>query len=875
MINRFDASLSVRLGLCLFSLLIFACSGEPQNASPEPNLIWSELPDLPEAVGGPIAGISNGALVVAGGANFTASMFEGGTKVYHEEIYVLEEGAEQWQKGFRLQEPLAYAATVDTDAGIVCIGGHNEQEVSSKVIRITWNPVSKSIEMDTLPNLPSPLTFGAAVLMRNTIYVAGGQSSLDAKAAMMNFWSLDLSSKTPSWQELGPWPGPARVLPGLAAQNSGEKMEIYLFSGAEIIQADSGKVPRRCLTDGYRYNPGEHDSLLRWQRISSLDKPVVAAPVISFGPSHILVFSGTDCELDDQFWTLKDDNPGIPPAIRSYHTITDTWIKIGEMPGGKGVVTSKALPWQKGVVIVSGEDRPAHRTPNVRHVRIESNIPAFGYLNYSVVGAYFLLLTFMGFYLAGREKTTDDFFLGGKRIPWWAAGLSIFGTQLSALTFMALPAKVYSTDWTYYVGAVGIVLITPLVISYFLPFFRRLNITTAYEYLELRFNLLIRLVGSFNFILLQIGRMAIVLYLPAMALSLVTGINMYVSILAMGILSTLYTVLGGIEAVIWTDVIQVIVLLGGAIISLVFVFSQIDMDTADLVGSAWDQRKFHMITWSSDYTTTAVWVVLFGNMVTSLVSYTTDQSVIQRYLTTPTEKQAAKALWTNALITPIAGLIFYALGTSLFLFYQSHPQLLKPELQTDAILPLFIVQQLPVGISGLVIAALFAAAMSTLDSGMNSISATVTTDFRRWFNDAHGDQVHLKLARWITVAAGLIATVSALLLATFSIQSVWDMIFILSGLVTGGLGGIFILGIFSQKANGHGALVGLISGAFVIVLVQQFTQIHFFLYTAIGLVVCVVVGYLASLFITPSRLVDLRGLTIYTMVEKTREKKHV
>jgi Na+/proline symporter len=257
-------------------------------------------------------------------------------------------------------------------------------------------------------------------------------------------------------------------------------------------------------------------------------------------------------------------------------------------------------------------------------------------------------------------------------------------------------------------------------------------------------------------------------------------------------------------------------------------------------------------------------------MVTSLVSYTTDQSVIQRYLTTSSEKQAAKALWTNALITPISGLIFYGLGTSLFLFYQSHPQLLKPDLQTDAILPLFIVQQLPIGISGLVIAALFAAAMSTLDSGMNSISATVTTDFRRWSNDAYDERINLKLAKWITVAAGAIATVSAILLATFSIQSVWDMIFILSGLVTGGLGGIFILGIFTQKANGPGVLLGLICSALVMYLVQQFTQIHFFLYTAIGLIVCVVVGYTASL-ILPSSNDQLQGLTIFSKLDKLGE----
>ncbi|NND33777.1 MAG: hypothetical protein HKN76_14400, partial [Saprospiraceae bacterium] len=334
---------SMRYIIYLLSLLFLACSNQPIPKGSEVALKWKELPELPEAVGGPVAGVSNGALVVGGGANFTRSMFEGGTKVWHDEIYVLEEGAEHWQGGFQLPEPLAYSATVDTEFGIVCIGGHSENVVSAKVFTLNWIPALRTIQIDTLPDLPGPLTFSSAVLIDNAIYVAGGQSSLDAKAALKNFWRLDLSSGHREWEILKPWPGPARVLAGLAAQNSGEKVEIYIFSGAEIIEVPEGQVPRRCLTDGYRYNPREKDPHTGWQQIADLDAPVVAAPVIAFGPSHFFAFSGTDCTLDDQFWTLKDSNPGIPTAVRSYHTITDTWIKIGDMPGTKGVVTSKAL----------------------------------------------------------------------------------------------------------------------------------------------------------------------------------------------------------------------------------------------------------------------------------------------------------------------------------------------------------------------------------------------------------------------------------------------------------------------------------------------------------------------------------------------------
>ena len=178
-----------------------------------------------------------------------------------------------------------------------------------------------------------------------------------------------------------------------------------------------------------------------------------------------------------------------------------------------------------------------------------------------------LSLVVMGFYFSRREKGTDDFFLGGKRIPWWAAGLSIFGTQLSAITFMAIPAKAFATDWLYVLLTVGILAVCPVIIICFLPFFRRLNVTSAYEYLELRFNLPVRLYGSASFLFFQLGRMSIVVLLPAIALSAVTGLNVYMCIIVMGVLCTLYTVLGGIEAVIWTDVIQVIVLMGGTFLS--------------------------------------------------------------------------------------------------------------------------------------------------------------------------------------------------------------------------------------------------------------------------------------------------------------------
>ena len=362
----------------------------------------------------------------------------------------------------------------------------------------------------------------------------------------------------------------------------------------------------------------------------------------------------------------------------------------------EALVTTAATRWNGRIVIASGEDRPGHRSPHVLALETRHQPSGFTKLDYVCLGAYLAMLIGMGVYFSRREKTTADYFLAGRRIPWWAAGISLFGTQLSAITFMAAPAKVFATDWAYFVNTFAFMLITPVVVYFYLPFFRRLNLTSAYEYLEQRFNLATRLYASAAFILFQLGRMAIVLFLPAMALSAVTGMNVYVCIVVMGVLSTVYTVLGGIEAVVWTDVLQAIVLLGGGLLCLVIMIFGVDggMSTIFSIGMADD--KFKVIHWGWDYTTSTIWVLVIGNLFINLVTYTSDQVVVQRYLTTRDEKSAADSIWMNAAIVLPETIVWFLLGTALYVFYKLTPELLSPNLPTDSIFPHFISQQLPV-----------------------------------------------------------------------------------------------------------------------------------------------------------------------------------
>jgi len=463
-----------------------------------------------------------------------------------------------------------------------------------------------------------------------------------------------------------------------------------------------------------------------------------------------------------------------------------------------------------------------------------------------VIVLYFSVLAWMGYFFSKRQKSTNDYFKGGERIPWWAAGLSIFGTALSAITFMAIPAKTYSTDWSYFMLNMTIFLAAPIIVFVFIPFYRGLNITTAYEYLEIRFNIVVRLIGSLSFILFQIGRMGVVMFLPSIALNVATGIDIYLCIALMGIVSLVYTMLGGIEAVIWTDVMQVIVLLGGAIISLVIIVLSVKGGFLGIVEVAGENKKFNILdfTWSLQQPT--VWVMLLGGIFSNIITYGTDQTMVQRYLTTKSQKEAAKSVWTNALLTIPATFIFFFVGTALFVFYRIYPNEMNSDLLlNDAIFPWFISTQLPPGISGLLIAGIFSASMSSLSSSMNSAATSYSTDihFRFKWNKKSNE---LSVARYATLIIGIAGVLFALFMATLDIKSLWDEFQKILGLLIGGLGGVFLLGIISKKANTPGALTGMVTSIIVQFLVAYYQPVHLLTYTATGVISCFIAGYLGS-----------------------------
>lgn len=798
---------------------------------------WKELPPLPAGISGHFAGTHNGALIVAGGSNFDVSPFQGGTKQWLDRIYVLEPGAETWIDAGRLPAPRAYGGMVSTpDQGVILLGGSDGVTCSNEVLSLTW--AGGQISVNTLGTLPVALGWHGAALVDKAIYVVGGQTDPKATGAENRVWKWDYTVEGATWQEVEPLPGPSRMLPVVVSRDN----HLFVISGASLTPGDGTAPGRIFLNDAYRYAPGQG-----WKTLTGPPTPLLAAPALPWGQAHILVASGDDGRLFVQSATLGDTHPGFPNTLWAYHTITDTWAEKGTVP--TPTVTVPAVLWEGGMVIPGGEDRPGHRVASVLSGTPTPIAKTLGWLDYGALGAYFSVLVGIGIYCARREVNTQVFFLGGGRIPWWALGISIFSTSLSSITYLAIPANAYATNWVGFLSNMCIVLVAPFVVWFYVPRFRRANLPTAYTFLERRFNTAVRIYGSLVFILFQFGRMSIVLYLPAITLSASTGLSIEVCILATGAMATFYTVLGGIEAVIWTDVIQSVVLLAGAILALYLVATNVEGGAVAAFNTAIEHDKFHTFNWTWDMTTTAVWVCIVGNFFAMLYPYTADQTMVQRYLTARTEQDAKRAVWVNAAFTIPVSVIFFGLGTALFVYFEHHPTQLDPTLKNDAILPLFVMTMFPAGMKGVLICGVFAAAMSSLDSSMNSMASVLVNDYYRRFKAGVTEVQALRVARWLTLLLGSLGTAAAWFLAGMSSTSLFDTYMKLLGMAGGGLAGVMALGMFTRRTSGAGALCGAAAGGVAVYFANAYNVTHFYLHGMIGFLVAFGVGYGASLIL--------------------------
>jgi SSS family solute:Na+ symporter len=468
------------------------------------------------------------------------------------------------------------------------------------------------------------------------------------------------------------------------------------------------------------------------------------------------------------------------------------------------------------------------------------NLPLF---DLAIIAAYLVAMVLVGVYFARKNHSAAQFTKASGLIPGWATGLSIYATFLSSNTFLGVPGKAFGSNWNSFVFSLSMPLAAYMAARFFVPFYRRTGEISAYTHLEHRFGAWARTYAVVCFLLTQLARMGSIFLGIALSLQALTGYSMQMIMIVMGICIIFYTVLGGMEAVIWTEVVQAVIKTFGALLILYLIVEEMPGGVSEIVTIGKANDKFSLGSYSLDFTQSTFWVVLLYGFFINLNNFGMDQNYIQRYHTTASEKEASKSLWLCVWLYVPASLLFFVIGSCLFAYYQLHPEFieaikqkvaldrlpatasaaevsrliatLQPADYGDKVMPHFMVTKVPPGLMGLIVSAILSAAMSTISSGMNA-SATVFTEdiYKRYVNAHVSDRKLLTLLHLTTVVVGLLGLGTGL--AMIGVKSILDAWWTLSGIFAAGMLGLFLLGLISRQTKSHEALTATAIGVLVI-----------------------------------------------------------
>lgn len=491
----------------------------------------------------------------------------------------------------------------------------------------------------------------------------------------------------------------------------------------------------------------------------------------------------------------------------------------------------------------------------------------FTWIDTTVLVVYLLLVLLAGLWFSNKEHEGKEFFKDDGTIPWYVTCVSIFATLLSPISFLSLPGNSFGGSWILWWAQIGMIIAIPLTIKYFLPIYSTLQIDTAYHYLEKRFDSKgLRILGALMFIIFQTGRMSIIMYLPCIALAELTGISVNLLIIAMGVIAIVYSYSGGLKAVLYTDFIQGVVLIVGIALTLVVMIASINGGFGTVFDTLTTGHKFLLqneVWMNSDILSTSVLIILIGGGFTTFASYVSSQDIVQRFTTTTDMKQLNKMTLGNGALSIFAATVFYLVGTSLYVFYQQNPELMMTTRQ-DLIFATYITYELPAGVTGILLAAIFAAAQSTLSTGINSVATSWVLDIQSIINPKMSSERQTKIAQYISLGIGVLAIVVAIFLASGDIKSAYEWFNSFIGLALGALVGMFVLGAFSKKANTKGAIVAFIISAMVVIYLKYFVpSVSYWTYTMITIVISLVVGNIVS-YLTDKDYIAPQGTTVYT-----------
>lgn len=468
---------------------------------------------------------------------------------------------------------------------------------------------------------------------------------------------------------------------------------------------------------------------------------------------------------------------------------------------------------------------------------------ALNIVDIGVLLTYFLGVLALGTYLGRRQQDVSDYFVGRRNIPWWAIMASIVATETSALTFIGVPALAFSSDISFIQIVVGYLIGRIVVSLLFIPAYFRGELITVYEVLHQRFGRSVQRLASAIFLVARSLADGVRLFATAIILVVMTGLTDLQAIALIAVITVLYCYVGGMRAVIWTDVTQLVIYVVGAIVAALTLLGNIPGGWVEVVRLGQQHHKWNFVSWQLDFTKNyTLWAGIIGGTFFTTATHGTDQLMVQRYLCARSPRQAAVALLSSGVVVFAQFLLFLIIGVMLFAYYTHfppNPPLAKP----DAVFPNFIVHRLPTGLRGLVIAALFAAAMSTLSSSLNSSAASAVADFYRPWVSQKDEKHYLRLARGMTVVWAFVQVLVAYLARQE--PSVLEAGLTIAAFTNGSLLGIFLLGVLTKRVGHQAGLVGMMVGLGFMVYISH-TAIAWPWYVLIGSTVTFVTGVLAS-----------------------------
>ena len=429
--------------------------------------------------------------------------------------------------------------------------------------------------------------------------------------------------------------------------------------------------------------------------------------------------------------------------------------------------------------------------------------------------AYTLVLLGMGIYFFRKSKTSEHFMVAGRSIPAWAAGIAVMSTYTSSISYIAVPGKAFDANWHPLIFALTAIPVAWFVTKYVIPHYRKNKIISVYSYLEKRVGNWGRIYAAFSFLLFMVGRIAVILYLSSLLLSSFVNADIGTLIIIVGIITIIYTLMGGMEAVIWTDVLQSVIMIGGILFVGYLLATAVFAAPENLIQNALEKNKFSLGDTDFSFSDRTIWVMIIYGITENVRNLIADQNFTQKYSSVGTEKGAKKSVWVAMLIYLPLTAIFLFIGTALFSFYGSDAHILNESItKGDQVFPYFIATELPAGIKGLLIAAIMAASMSTVDSALNSSATVFYIDFYKKYIAPVDKGNSLGILRWSTVIWGILGIGFALLM--INAKSALDVWWQISGIFGGGILGLFLLALYNVKIS---RTQGILSVVFSIIII--------------------------------------------------------